>query len=183
MLSFSNTIAEKEEEEEDAHRQNEKSAHTSSSSSRLKLPAFKVMMRWFYWGIKDTQNWIDICITLIHARALNALLYAHKKHKHIMFSSSFAVKPSTTVLFSASSKKEKKTNAKRIVSMATIDGEENKEGKTTKEMPDRGFWSALAPDGEKSADDYNKWKAELMEKKRKAQEEAAKKPKKFLGLF
>ena len=53
----------------------------------------------------------------------------------------------------------------------------------TKEMPDRGFWSALAPDGEKSADDYNKWKAELMEKKRKAQEEAAKKPKKFLGLF
>jgi hypothetical protein len=50
-------------------------------------------------------------------------------------------------------------------------------------MPDRGFWSALAPDGEKSADDYNKWKAELMEKKRKAQEEAAKKPKKFLGLF
>jgi len=50
-------------------------------------------------------------------------------------------------------------------------------------MPDRGFLSVFAPDGEKSADDYNKWKAELMEKKRKAQEEAAKKPKKFLGLF
>ena len=96
-----------------------------------------------------------------------------------MFSFSAAVTPSTA-LFSASSKKEKKTNAKRIVvSMATVDGEK----KSAKEMPDRGFWSALAPDGEKSADDYNKWKAELMEKKRKAQEEAAKKPKKFLGLF
>ena len=97
-----------------------------------------------------------------------------------MFSSSLAVKPSTTALFSASSKKGKKTNTKRIVSMATVDGEKKS---ATKEMPDRGFWSALAPDGEKSADDYNKWKAELMEKKRKAQEEAAKKPKKFLGLF
>ena len=95
-----------------------------------------------------------------------------------MFSSSLAVKPSTTALFSASSKKGKKTNTKRIVSMATVDGEKKKEP-----MPDRGFWSALAADGEKSADDYNKWKAELMEKKRKAQEEAAKKPKKFLGLF
>jgi hypothetical protein len=95
-----------------------------------------------------------------------------------MFSFSTAVKPSTT-FFSASLKKGKKTNAKRIVSMATVDGEK----KSAKEMPDRGFWSALAPDGEKSADDYNKWKAELMEKKRKAQEEAAKKPKKFLGLF
>ena len=111
-------------------------------------------------------------------RALNALLHARKKHTKIMFSFSTAVKPSTA-LFSASSKKEKKTNAKRIVSMATVDGEK----KSAKEMPDRGFWSALAPDGEKSADDYNKWKAELMEKKRKAQEEAAKKPKKFLGLF
>jgi len=97
-----------------------------------------------------------------------------------MSSSTIAVKPSTTALFSVSSKKEKKMNTKRIVSMATIDGEK---GRTNKEMPDRGFWSALAPDGEKSADDYNKWKAELMEKKRKAQEEAAKKPKKFLGLF
>lgn len=97
-----------------------------------------------------------------------------------MFSFSTAVTPSTAH-FSASSKKEKKTNAKRIVvSMATVDGEKKS---ATKEMPDRGFWSALAPDGEKSADDYNKWKAELMEKKRKAQEEAAKKPKKFLGLF
>ena len=105
-------------------------------------------------------------------------LYARKKHKQIMFSSSLAVKPSTAALFSASSKKGKKTNTKRIVSMATVDGEKKKEP-----MPDRGFWSALAPDGEKSADDYNKWKAELMEKKRKAQEEAAKKPKKFLGLF
>ena len=95
-----------------------------------------------------------------------------------MFSFSTAVKPSTA-LFSVSSKKEKKTNTKRIVSMAgTVDGEKKKEP-----MPDRGFWSALAPDGEKSADDYNKWNAELMEKKRKAQEEAAKKPKKFLGLF
>ncbi|CAL6408514.1 unnamed protein product [Bathycoccus prasinos] len=98
-----------------------------------------------------------------------------------MFSFSAAVTPSTA-LFSASSKKGKKTNAKRIVvSMATVDGE--KKSATKEEMPDRGFWSALAPDGEKSADDYNKWKAELMEKKRKAQEEAAKKPKKFLGLF
>ena len=70
-----------------------------------------------------------------------------------MFSFSTAVKPSTA-LFSASSKKEKKTNAKRIVSMATVDGE--KKSATKKEMPDRGFWSALAPDGEKSADDYNK---------------------------
>ena len=95
-----------------------------------------------------------------------------------MFSFSAAVN-SSTALFSASSTKGKKTNAKRIVSMAgTVDGEKKKEP-----MPDRGFWSALAPDGEKSADDYNKWKAELMEKKRKAQEEAAKKPKKFLGLF
>jgi hypothetical protein len=97
-----------------------------------------------------------------------------------MFSFSAAVTPSTA-LFSASSTKGKKTNAKRIVvSMATVDGGKKS---VTKEMPDRGFWSALAPDGEKSADDYNKWKAELMEKKRKAQEEAAKKPKKFLGLF
>jgi len=97
----------------------------------------------------------------------------------MLFSSSLAVKPSTA-LFSASSKKEKKMNTKRIVvSMAkTVNG-----GKKKEPMPDRGFWSALAPDGEKSADDYNKWKAELMEKKRKAQEEAAKKPKKFLGLF
>jgi len=99
-----------------------------------------------------------------------------------MFSFSTAVTPSTA-LFSASSTKGKKTNAKRIiVSMATVDDGEKKSA-TKKEMPDRGFWSALAPDGEKSADDYNKWKAELMEKKRKAQEEAAKKPKKFLGLF
>ena len=110
-----------------------------------------------------------------------------------MFSFSAAVTPSTA-LFSASSTKGKKTNAKRIVvSMATVDGEKKSatkempdtvDGEKKKEpMPDRGFWSALAPDGEKSADDYNKWKAELMEKKRKAQEEAAKKPKKFLGLF
>ena len=49
--------------------------------------------------------------------------------------------------------------------------------------PTVAFGHALSPDGEKSADDYNKWKAELMEKKRKAQEEAAKKPKQFLGLF
>ena len=98
-----------------------------------------------------------------------------------MFSFSAAVN-SSTAHFSASSTKGKKTNAKRIVvSMATVDDGEKKSA--TKEMPDRGFWSALAPDGEKSADDYNKWKAELMEKKRKAQEEAAKKPKKFLGLF
>ena len=48
-----------------------------------------------------------------------------------MFSFSTAVKPSTA-LFSASSKKEKKTNAKRIVSMATVDGEK----KSAKEMPD-----------------------------------------------
>jgi len=115
-----------------------------------------------------------------NTRALNALLYAHTHARILMSSSTIAVKPSTTALFSVSSKKEKKMNTKRIVSMATIDGEK---GRTNKEMPDRGFWSALAPDGEKSADDYNKWKAELMEKKRKAQEEAAKKPKKFLGLF
>ena len=116
-------------------------------------------------------------------RALHALYFKRTRetHAYIMFSFSAAVN-SSTALFSASSTKGKKTNAKRVVvSMATVDGEEKKSAK--KEMPDRGFWSALAPDGEKSADDYNRWKAELMEKKRKAQEEAAKKPKKFLGLF
>lgn len=176
MLSFSKTIAEKEEDEKDT---NEKSAHTSSSSSQLKLPAFKVMMRWFL----GEKRYAKLDRYLHHfntrARFKRTTLRTHTHtRKQIMFSSSLAVKPSTTALFSASSKKGKKTNTKRIVSMATVDGEKKKEP-----MPDRGFWSALAPDGEKSADDYNKWKAELMEKKRKAQEEAAKKPKKFLGLF
>ena len=81
---------------------------------------------------------------------------------------------------------QKKTSRSKIVSKSsTAEEGEKSDDETTKgeKMPDRGFLSVFAPDGEKSADDYNKWKAELMEKKRKAQEEAAKKPKKFLGLF
>ena len=82
---------------------------------------------------------------------------------------------------------QKKTSRSKIVSKSSSTAEEGEKSddETTKgeKMPDRGFLSVFAPDGEKSADDYNKWKAELMEKKRKAQEEAAKKPKKFLGLF
>lgn len=83
-------------------------------------------------------------------------------------------------------RQQKKTLRSKIVSKSTEEAEEKKSDEETKggeKMPDRGFLSVFAPDGEKSADDYNKWKAELMEKKRKAQEEAAKKPKKFLGLF
>ena len=84
---------------------------------------------------------------------------------------------------------QKKTSRSKIVSKSSTAEEGEKsdddvaETKSGEKMPDRGFLSVFAPDGEKSADDYNKWKAELMEKKRKAQEEAAKKPKKFLGLF
>ena len=90
---------------------------------------------------------------------------------------------------------QKKTSRSKIVSKSTtaeeegeksddvVEEEEEEETNKGQKMPDRGFLSVFAPDGEKSADDYNKWKAELMEKKRKAQEEAAKKPKKFLGLF
>ena len=87
---------------------------------------------------------------------------------------------------------QKKTSRSKIVSKSSTaeEGEKSddddvaeEETKSGEKMPDRGFLSVFAPDGEKSADDYNKWKAELMEKKRKAQEEAAKKPKKFLGLF
>ena len=86
---------------------------------------------------------------------------------------------------------QKKTSRSKIVSKSSTAEEGEKSDDVAEEetknggekMPDRGFLSVFAPDGEKSADDYNKWKAELMEKKRKAQEEAAKKPKKFLGLF
>jgi len=85
-------------------------------------------------------------------------------------------------------RQQKKTLRSKIVSKSTEEEAEegqksDEETKGGEKMPDRGFLSVFAPDGEKSADDYNKWKAELMEKKRKAQEEAAKKPKKFLGLF
>jgi hypothetical protein len=87
-------------------------------------------------------------------------------------------------------RQQKKTLRSKIVSKSTEEEAEEEGQKSDEEetkggekMPDRGFLSVFAPDGEKSADDYNKWKAELMEKKRKAQEEAAKKPKKFLGLF
>jgi len=85
-------------------------------------------------------------------------------------------------------RQQKKTLRSKIVSKSTEEEAEEaekseEETKGGEKMPDRGFLSVFAPDGEKSADDYNKWKAELMEKKRKAQEEAAKKPKKFLGLF
>ena len=87
--------------------------------------------------------------------------------------------------------RQKKTLRSKIVSKSTTAEEGEKSDDVAKveeetkgeKLPDRGFLSVFAPDGEKSADDYNKWKAELMEKKRKAQEEAAKKPKKFLGLF
>jgi hypothetical protein len=83
--------------------------------------------------------------------------------------------------------RQKKTLRSKIVSKSTTAEEGEKSDDVAKveeeKMPERGFLSVFAPDGEKSADDYNKWKAELMEKKRKAQEEAAKKPKKFLGLF
>ena len=61
-------------------------------------------------------------------RALNALLYARKKHKQIMFSFSTAVKPSTALFFCIL-EEEKKTNAKRIVSMATVDGEKRAQRK------------------------------------------------------
>jgi len=87
---------------------------------------------------------------------------------------------------STTTTRAKKTLRSKIVSKSTEEEGEAKSDEETKggeKMPDRGFLSVFAPDGEKSADDYNKWKAELMEKKRKAQEEAAKKPKKFLGLF
>ena len=87
MLSFSNAIAEKEEEEEegkDVQRRDEKKrsseSSSSSSSSRRKLPAFKVMMRWFYRGEKDTQNWIDICITLIRALYTHSTLRTRETH-------------------------------------------------------------------------------------------------------
>ena len=96
----------------------------------------------------------------------------------------------TTVSLSTTTTRaqQKKTSRSKIVSKSSSTAAEEGEksdDETTKgeKMPDRGFLSVFAPDGEKSADDYNKWKAELMEKKRKAQEEAAKKPKKFLGLF
>jgi hypothetical protein len=88
---------------------------------------------------------------------------------------------------STTTTRAKKTLRSKIVSKSTTEEGEAKSDEETKggfeKMPDRGFLSVFAPDGEKSADDYNTWKAELMEKKRKAQEEAAKKPKKFLGLF
>ena len=97
---------------------------------------------------------------------------------------------STTTISRA---QQKKTSRSKIVSKSSTaeEGEKSDDDDVAEEetksggekMPDRGFLSVFAPDGEKSADDYNKWKAELMEKKRKAQEEAAKKPKKFLGLF
>jgi hypothetical protein len=99
----------------------------------------------------------------------------------------------TTVSLSTTTTRaqQKKTSRSKIVlkSSTAEEGEKSdddvaeEETKSGEKMPDRGFLSVFAPDGEKSADDYNKWKAELMEKKRKAQEEAAKKPKKFLGLF
>ena len=96
----------------------------------------------------------------------------------------------TTVSLSTTTTRaqQKKTSRSKIVSKSSSTAAEEGEksdDETTKgeKMPDRGFLSVFAPDGEKSADDYNKWKAELMEKKRKAQEEPAKKPKKFLGLF
>jgi hypothetical protein len=97
----------------------------------------------------------------------------------------------TTVSLSTTTTRaqHKKTSRSKIVLKSSTAEEGEKSDDVAEEetkgekMPDRGFLSVFAPDGEKSADDYNKWKAELMEKKRKAQEEAAKKPKKFLGLF
>ena len=173
MLSFSNTIADKDEEEgKDVQRQDEKKRssecrrrrHPRDVNSPLLSDDALVLL-----GRKRYAKLIDICITLLHA--LNALLYARKKHKQIMFSFSTAVKPSTALFSHPRRRKRNERETHRF--MATVDGEKRAQRKVRPWL-----LSALARTGRNPTDDYNKWKAELMEKKRKVQEEAAKKPKK-----
>ena len=92
---------------------------------------------------------------------------------------------------SSSARRASKLQAKEAEAEADADadaeatGDDSEDASSEEEKPkDRGIFKMFAPDGEVNASDYNKFKAKMEEKKKRKQEEYAKKgKKKFLGLF